>query len=352
MRDLVGRVVFVVAASLSTVVAQSNQGPTNFSGSNNSQVVDIQQNGTGFGLNTSSTGNAPAIYGSETPTSGFTFAIWGDVFSPEGTALRGESHATTGGAGVVGITHGSTGNLGDGSATGVHGLAQNAPGTAAIGVLGDVPNGLNGVGGVGVMGHVFLTPNTACCATAGMFWNEFADGAPILVGDTGSGSTFRRVFLVDTFGDVHIAGNVFTDGADFAENIAVHGSKSGYTAGDVLAIDPSSQRRLTRTSKPYSTLVAGIYSTKPGVLAGSRMAEGNEKVDSPDIPLAVVGIVPCKVTAENGAIQAGDLLVTSSRAGYAMKGTNHKRMIGAVLGKALQPLPKGEGVIQVLVTLQ
>jgi len=66
----------------------------------------------------------------------------------------------------------------------------------------------------------------------------------------------------------------------------------------------------------------------------------------------VVGIVPCKVTAENGAIQVGDLLVTSSIRGHAMRGTDRSRMLGAVVGKALEPLPKGTGVIQVLVTLQ
>lgn len=71
-----------------------------------------------------------------------------------------------------------------------------------------------------------------------------------------------------------------------------------------------------------------------------------------EVPLAVVGIVPCKVTAENGPIVAGDLLVTSSAPGYAMKGTDRGRMLGAVVGKALQPLEKGAGVIQVLVTLQ
>jgi hypothetical protein len=45
-------------------------------------------------------------------------------------------------------------------------------------------------------------------------------------------------------------------------------------------------------------------------------------VQSSEVPLAVVGIVPCKVTAENGAIARGDMLVTSSRVGYAMKGTD------------------------------
>ncbi len=331
-----------------TVVAQTNQGPAIFTGTNNSQVVKIQQNGTGFGLSTSSKSHAPSIYGQATPTTGPTFAIWGDVFSSGGIGVRGESHSTTGGAGMVGITHASTANLGDGNAVGVHGTAQISPGVKAIGVLGDVPNGLNGIGGVAVMGHVFQTSASGCCATAGLFWNEFGDGADILVGQTFPPGSTKVVFRVDTFGDVHIAGNLFTNGADFAETIAVNGMKSGYAAGDVLVIDQSANRQLTRTAKPYSTLVAGIYSTRPGVLAGSRM----EKAPTSDVPLAVVGIVPCKVTAENGAIQAGDLLVTSSKAGYAMKGTNRKKMMGAVLGKALQPLPKGDGVIQVLVTLQ
>jgi hypothetical protein len=44
--------------------------------------------------------------------------------------------------------------------------------------------------------------------------------------------------------------------------------------------------------------------------------------------------------------------VTSSVAGYAMKGTDRARMLGAVVGKAMQPMQSGEGVIEVLVTLQ
>ena len=35
-----------------------------------------------------------------------------------------------------------------------------------------------------------------------------------------------------------------------------------------------------------------------------------------------------------------------------MKGTDRSRMLGAVVGKALEPLSEGKGVIQVLVTLQ
>ena len=78
----------------------------------------------------------------------------------------------------------------------------------------------------------------------------------------------------------------------------------------------------------------------------------DEALPNNEVPLAVVGIVPCKVTTENGPITVGDLLVTSSTPGHAMKGTDRGRMLGAVVGKALEPLQKGTGIIQVLVTLQ
>jgi hypothetical protein len=58
------------------------------------------------------------------------------------------------------------------------------------------------------------------------------------------------------------------------------------------------------------------------------------------------------VSAENGPIRRGDLLVTSSTVGYAMKGTDRSRLTGAVIGKALGTLDSGTGVIEVVVTLQ
>jgi hypothetical protein len=115
-------------------------------------------------------------------------------------------------------------------------------------------------------------------------------------------------------------------------------------------LDATSNRQLTLAAEPYSTLVAGIYSTKPGVLATTHKLDTAATVG--EVPLAIVGIVPCKVSAENGPIHRGDLLVTSSTPGYAMKGTDRGRMLGAVVGKAMEPLEKGTGLIQVLVTLQ
>jgi hypothetical protein len=132
--------------------------------------------------------------------------------------------------------------------------------------------------------------------------------------------------------------------------MAVRDDGEHYARGDLLMIDASGERRLSLSQTPYSTLVAGIYSTQPGVVASQHRVD--EALPNNEVPLAVIGIVPCKVTTENGPIAAGDLLVTSSMPGHAMKGTNRAPMLGAVVGKALEPLREGSGVIQVLVTLQ
>jgi hypothetical protein len=93
--------------------------------------------------------------------------------------------------------------------------------------------------------------------------------------------------------------------------------------------------------------VAGVYSTKPGIVGGQPM-EGDA---TSAIPLTVVGVVPVKVTAENGAISPGDLLVTSSMPGHAMK-AGPNPALGTVIGKALGKLETGTGVIKMLATLQ
>lgn len=137
-------------------------------------------------------------------------------------------------------------------------------------------------------------------------------------------------------------------GGDYAESVKASGAKQSYEPGDVLVLTDDSKGEVQKSSQAYSTMVAGIYATRPGVI-GRRQSLKN----SPDtVPMAMVGIVPTKVTAENGAIHRGDLLVSSAVPGYAMKGTDRSRMLGAVIGKAMGSLDSGQGVIEVLVTLQ
>jgi hypothetical protein len=139
-------------------------------------------------------------------------------------------------------------------------------------------------------------------------------------------------------------------GGDYAESVNVSDDRARYGPGDVLVIDTASEGNFLRSAQPYSTSVTGIYSTNPGVVGRRQTTDRSHMPE--EVPMAMTGIVPTKVSAENGPIKAGDLLVTSSRPGYAMKGTDHGRMLGAVIGKALGHLDSGLGVIEVVVTLQ
>jgi len=137
-------------------------------------------------------------------------------------------------------------------------------------------------------------------------------------------------------------------GGDYAESVDVSGDRTHYEPGDVLVLDQGHPGNFLKSSEPYSALVSGIYSTKPGVVGRRQSTEKNNA----EVPMAMIGIVPTKVSAENGAIRVGDLLVSSSKPGYAMKGTDRSLLTGAVIGKAMGSLSSGTGVIEVLVTLQ
>jgi hypothetical protein len=58
------------------------------------------------------------------------------------------------------------------------------------------------------------------------------------------------------------------------------------------------------------------------------------------------------VDADFAPVRIGDLLTTSATTGHAMSAIDSTRAFGAVIGKALQPLGSGKGLIAILVTLQ
>ena len=156
-----------------------------------------------------------------------------------------------------------------------------------------------------------------------------------------------------TFADGSVQSTAYTGvicGGDYAESVDVTGNQKSYEPGDVLVIDPDAPGKFIKANAAYSTLVAGIYSTKPGTVG--RRQTTDVKSSTTEVPMAMVGIVPTKVSAENGPIKTGDLLVTSSTPGRAMKGTDRSKLLGAVIGKALGNLESGNGVIEVVVTLQ
>jgi len=119
----------------------------------------------------------------------------------------------------------------------------------------------------------------------------------------------------------------------------------GLEPGDVLVI--GSDGKLARSTQPYQPTVVGVYSTQPGFVGGQPV-EGELEGH---VPLAVVGVVPVKASAENGPIRPGDLLVASSIPGHAMKASPNPP-IGTVIGKALEGLEEKTGIIRMLVILQ
>ncbi|WP_312076899.1 collagen-like protein [Chryseobacterium sp.] len=165
-----------------------------------------------------------------------------------------------------------------------------------------------------------------------------------------AGSAPVNVARIDAAGKGFFNGGTQNSGADLAEAFDVEGNFSEYETGDILVISNNTDRTVEKSSKAYSTLVAGVYATKPGVLLTE------ENIDSEligKVPMGVVGVIPTKVCLEGGKIKRGDFIVTSSKAGVAMKGNPKKVKIGQVIGKALQDYDQnGIGKIKVLVNIK
>jgi hypothetical protein len=118
----------------------------------------------------------------------------------------------------------------------------------------------------------------------------------------------------------------------------------------VLVISTRSDRTVEKAGEPYSTRVIGVYATKPGVLLTER---GVDESLEGLVPVGVVGVIPTKVSAENGAIRRGDLLVSARTPGYAMRADPDRLRFGMVLGKALSEWEgPDKGVIPVLINVK
>ncbi len=187
--------------------------------------------------------------------------------------------------------------------------------------------------------------------------NSNGTGNTLLINHTGASgnlATFQsgsvNVARINKAGRAFFNGGTQNSGADIAEAFDVEGHISQYETGDILVISRDSDRTVEKSSEPYSNLVAGVYATKPGVLLTE------EKIDtdiSDKVPMGVIGVIPTKVCHEGGPIKRGDLLVTSSIAGVAMKADTDKVKVGQVLGKALESYEgKDIGKINVLISIK
>ncbi len=223
--------------------------------------------------------------------------------------------------------------------TGIYSSSQGGFGVSAvsdssIGVYGTSTSD-NGVRGASSSGDGVLGSSETGSGVRGESFN----------GNFFSGSTPTGLISFRVRNDGQVRSNVgfTTPAADFAEMLP---AEANLAAGDVLVIGRGG--KLARSTRPRQTSVAGVFSTKPGFVGGQGI--NSEQLNN--IPLAVVGIVPVKVTAENGRVRVGDLLTTSGTPGYAMRCANRLQCVGATIGKAMEPLQGSKGVIKMLVTLR
>jgi hypothetical protein len=163
-------------------------------------------------------------------------------------------------------------------------------------------------------------------------------------------SANNTIMRIEPGGDVRADGSFVGNGADVAEAVEAVGSKDWYEPGDVLVVSTAADRSFEKCTSSYATTVAGVYATNPGVVLHNTGVDGDL---SNRVPLTVVGIVPTKVTTENGPIQRGDLLVTSSTEGHAMRASPDQLGFGMIVGKALENFRGSQpGTIEVLVNVK
>jgi hypothetical protein len=149
---------------------------------------------------------------------------------------------------------------------------------------------------------------------------------------------------------------------------------SGTEPGDVVIADKSTAEGVVKSDQPYQTSVLGVISTDPHLVMGLDLVIDRETGESIEgvsaTRLALTGRVPVKVTEENGPVEPGDLLTTSSTPGHAMKWSlldvsgakdfeelkiilaENERRRNAIIGKAVSSSADGKSTVMVLVSLQ
>jgi hypothetical protein len=165
--------------------------------------------------------------------------------------------------------------------------------------------------------------------------------------------TTNRVFRVDdAAGTTTVKVLQIEGGADLAEPFDVAGGGATAEPGMLVSIDPDNVGKLVVSQSAYDCKVAGVISGAGGINPGMVMGQEGS-IAHGEHPIALTGRVWTLCDASSAPIEPGDLLTTSDTPGHAMKAADSTRSQGAVIGKAMSRLARGErGLVLVLVNLQ
>ena len=297
-------------------------------------------------------------------------------------AFEATTNGTGGGARISNTNNTNTSNTLDVTTNGPGVIADHSQGNAGnffmnntsgvgAGVRGEVNsifgnNGTAGVYGVasgtgGYAGYFEHSETTGFGIALQVITNDL--GTAMVVdheGSSGNIAIFQsggfNAARIDKTGRGFFDGGTQNSGADLAEAFDVEGSPADYEPGDVLLISTTTDRTLVKSTQAYSTLVAGVYATKPGVLLTEDQVAANAITGANpllrQIPMGVIGVIPTKVCNQNGPVKRGDILVTSDKPGYAMKADLNILKPGQAIGKALEEFNGVTGRIRVLVNVK
>jgi len=300
-----------------------------------------------------------------------------------GMAIHAESdggrtiyaHNSGGGRAVEGQTSGSGGGYFTSSMNGGYGVKGvsssagtspenrggwfTASGNLSIGV--DVEGGRYGVRsvtpqatgcavraeatGASSTGVVAVSPNDGIHAEGGRYAGRFM--GRVIVYPYGGGDV---IFAVNNDGITQVDVLQIMGGADLSEQFDVTGTGPP-EPGSVMCIDAVHPGKLVVCDAAYDRRVAGIISGAGGIEPGMMMGQRDTVADGAH-PVALTGRVYVLADAQNGPIEPGDMLTSSSVPGHAMKVTAYDRAHGATIGKAMTGLEQGRGLVLVLVSLQ
>ena len=267
------------------------------------------------------------------------------------------AYPTTGNTGVLTGTTTSSGR-------GVHGSSLSGIGVygfsnSEVGVYGYSNNGA-GVraksSGTGTGNPALLVENIDSSGI-GVFSTSSSTDANAVFVNKGSGDLIKAfsgatggdlVFRVENNGKTSVGILKITGGSDLAENFEVGAEAE---PGMVVAIDPDHPGKMCVARGAYNRRVAGVISGANDLGVGMVLADLPGAENS--LPVALSGRVWVFADATPQPIEPGDLLTTADRAGHAMAVADYDRAHGAVIGKAMTRLAKGEtGMVLVLVNLQ
>ena len=325
-------------------VSEGNDGISARTNANNKAAV------AGYTERTTSIAGSFVHAGNGTTVQADSGAGWG-VFGRSQNSIGVFGQTIFGGTGVLGRNESALGQAihgySPGAANGVRGDSATGDGVVGVtngagksGVVGVNNNSsaIGGITGLSSSGTAVFGKTDSATATAAFFWNA------------GGGDAIR------TDGTIRVGGRTvtrvleITGGADVAEPFDIHQGDT-IPAGSVVVIDEEGTGSLEISRKPYDTRVAGIVSGANGINPGLCLSQ--EGVNDGGRHVALSGRVYCLCDAAQSEIKPGDLLTTSDTPGHAMKVTDNPRGAGAILGKAMSRLARGEkGHVLVLVSLQ